>query len=174
MTVNVYHLVHLNSLPPILAAGGLYCKSQLPPEAQRVDLSHYDLQERRRKTPVTCHPEGTLHDYVPFYFAPRSPMLYAIYRNNVRNYSGGQDPLVYLVSTVERVGQAGLDFAFSDGHPIMRLSEFYNDQSDLARLDWEVMRSIYWFDNEEHPDRKRRRQAEFLVHEFSLGTKLSS
>lgn len=26
------------------------------------------------------------------------------------------------------------------------------------------MKAKYWFDTNEHPDRKRRRQAEFLVH----------
>ena len=28
------------------------------------------------------------------------------------------------------------------------------------------MQSRYWFDTPEDPDRKRRRQAEFLVHQF--------
>ena len=37
---------------------------------------------------------------------------------------------------------------------------------DLAReVDWTVMASRYWHDTTAEPDRKRRRQAEFLVHE---------
>ncbi|UTW68357.1 DUF4433 domain-containing protein [Anaerobacillus sp. HL2] len=30
-------------------------------------------------------------------------------------------------------------------------------------MDWDVMESKYWFDTDDDPDRKRRRQAEFLV-----------
>lgn len=57
------------------------------------------------------------------------------------------------------------EFVFTDGHAIMALSEFYKDLEDLARVDWSVMESKYWFDDADHPDRKRRRQAEFLVHQ---------
>jgi ssDNA thymidine ADP-ribosyltransferase, DarT len=33
-------------------------------------------------------------------------------------------------------------------------------------IDWEIMEAHYWADTEEDGDRKRRRQAEFLVHQF--------
>ena len=49
-----------------------------------------------------------LADYVPFYFAPRSPMLYAIYKCNVQDYTGSQEEIVYLVSTVEIATGLGL------------------------------------------------------------------
>src|SRR5215211_4306498 len=101
MTINIYKLVHIDALPNILEAGGLHCMSQLPSGIQTVDLSHYDVQERRARTLVSCYPGGSLHNYVPFYFAARSPMLYAIYKDNVSNYCGGQTPLLYLISNVE-------------------------------------------------------------------------
>jgi hypothetical protein len=48
----------------------------------------------------------------------------------------------------------------------MALSEFYNQSSDLNKIDWQIMKEIYWNDTEQDGDRKRRRQAEFLVKDF--------
>ena len=166
----IYHITHVDNLAGILAAGGLGCKAGMA-NAQHVDVSHYDLQERRRRREVTCAPGGNLHDYVPFYFAPRSPMLYALYRGNVAGYEGGQTPLVYLVSSVQEVASRGLPFVFTDGHPIMAFSKFYAEIEALDRIAWEVMAGTYWNDTKEFPNRKQLRQAEFLVHQtFSWET----
>lgn len=55
---------------------------------------------------------------------------------------------------------------FTDGHAIMSYSEFFNDPADLEQIDWGIMSSRYWNDTIEYPDRKRKRQAEFLAFEF--------
>lgn len=115
---------------------------------------------------VPCAPYGVLADYVPFYFAPRSPMLYAIHKGYVTHYTGSQDEIVYLVSSVQAVLQRGLNFVFTDGHPVIRMTRFFNNTTDLNQVDWQVMRSRAWHDTDADPDRKRRRQAEFLVHRF--------
>jgi ssDNA thymidine ADP-ribosyltransferase, DarT len=33
-------------------------------------------------------------------------------------------------------------------------------------IDWKIMKATYWSDTPEDGDRRRRRQAEFLVHQF--------
>lgn len=109
---------------------------------------------------------GTLHDYVPFYFAPRSSMLFTISRGNVPSCPEGQTSVVHLVSSVERVSDSNLPFVFTDGHGIMALTNYYDDLSLLKALDWELMKARYWADTLSDPDRKRRRQAEFLVRDF--------
>ena len=48
----------------------------------------------------------------------------------------------------------------------MRFTDFFDDLKDLDKIDWDLMQSRYWNDTNDDPDRKRRRQAEFLVHEF--------
>lgn len=112
-------------------------------------------------------PGGCVGDYVPFYFAPRSPMLYAIHKGFVEGYNSGQSEVVHLVSSAEMVDEAGLHWVFSDGHAEMApLTAFYNSLEHLDKIDWDVMKSIYWNDTDADPDRKRRRQAEFLVHNF--------
>lgn len=127
------------------------------------NIAHSRIQDRRLETPVPCGPGGYLHDYVPFYFAPKSPMLYAIKKGNVEGCSATQADIIYLVSSAQTIKTAGTGFVFTDGHGTMQLSEFYDDLNYLSEIDWNIMKEKYWRDTLEDPDRKRRRQAEFLV-----------
>lgn len=91
-------------------------------------------------------------------------MLYTIKQGNVQGYEGGQEPIIYLVTEAETVAAAGRAFVFTEGHAVIEFSRFFTHLGDLDQVDWDVMRSRYWYDTNEYPDRKRRRQAEFLVH----------
>jgi hypothetical protein len=93
-------------------------------------------------------------------------MLCTIYHGNVPTYSEGQQPVVHLVSKAQTVHAGGLPFVFTNGHGIMTITDFYDDLSRLDQIDWKVMSSKYWNDTVDDPDRKRRRQAEFLIHNF--------
>ena len=93
-------------------------------------------------------------------------MLYAIDRGAVEGYVDGQRPVIYLCSTAEAVRKARLRWVFTEGHADMRFTDFFDDLKDLDKIDWDLMQSRYWNDTNDDPDRKRRRQAEFLVHEF--------
>lgn len=108
--------------------------------------------------------KGTLADYVPFYFANRSPMLGSIHGGHVKGYDGGQGDVVYLTSTAQSVAQGDRQWCFTDGHAVMRFSRFFDDLDDLAQVDWEVINHWSWQNREDDPDRKRRKQAEFLVY----------
>ena len=49
----------------------------------------------------------------------------------------------------------------------METSRFFDDLRHLKNsIDWEIMRATYWRDTNDDPDRKRRRQAEFLAFRF--------
>jgi hypothetical protein len=93
-------------------------------------------------------------------------MLYSIAHGYVEGYSGGQSSMVHLCTTLDVVQESGRPFAFTDGHGIMSFTSFFDDPSDMAKLPWDIIESNYWSDNAEHPDRKRRKQAEFLVHDY--------
>lgn len=161
----LYHITDVNNLPSILDRRALAAHSQVTTERiSYYDIAHRSIQDRRGTTEVPVPPYGMLHDYVPFYFAPRSPMLYAIKQGSVENYKGKQSEIIYLVSKTDIMARYNKDFVLTDGHGIMALREFYKDLEDLNEVDWHVMESKYWNDDEENPDRKRRRQAEFLVH----------
>jgi ssDNA thymidine ADP-ribosyltransferase, DarT len=167
MTLNIYHITHIDNLDSIIESGGLFAKrkSQLQQKKYK-SIAYENLQDRRAQTPVPCAKGGTLHNYVPFYFAPRSPMLYTISKGNVQGYNEGQTPVIYLVVDAEKIEENNFSFAFTDGHPIMEYSDFFNDFSDLEKIDWDLMEDKYWSDTKDDPDRKRRRQAEFLVYDW--------
>lgn len=163
----IYHITHIENLPVILAQGGLWCDRESARRGlARIGIAHHHIKERRAKRVVPVGPGGTLADYVPFYFAPRSPMLFAIHRNQVAGYGGGQADIVHLVASAEGVQASGKPFVFSDGHADMAISSFFTDLAELKHVDWTMMKEVYWNDTPLDGDRKRRRQAEFLAHGF--------
>lgn len=161
----IYHITPIDNLQRILAEGGLRCDRDAQ-ELKAVNIGHRHIKERRMNRRVPIGAEGTVGDYVPFYFAPWSPMLYAIDRGAVEGYAGGQRPVIYLRSSAEAVRNARLHWVFTEGHADMRFTDFFDDLKDLDKVDWDLMQAKYWHDTNDDPDRKRRRQAEFLVHEF--------
>lgn len=164
---SIYHITKIDNLHSILEEGGLFSINQQTARCLHHQcVAHESIQSRRSRTIVRCDPFGNLHDYVPFYFAPRSPMLYANHRGMVEGNNDGQTPIIHIVSSTRKIQEAELSFVFTDGHAIMTLSSFYNDLSDLKNIDWGVMKARYWFDTQEDPDKKRRRQAEFLVFNY--------
>lgn len=115
---------------------------------------------------VGCGPGGRVCDYVPFYFAPRSPMLYSIMRGNVEGVDSNQQRLVYLVSSTEAAYEAGTECVFTDGNAAtFGLTTFAHDPAQLSTLvDWPLMSKTMWNNTTGDPDRMRRRMAEFLVY----------
>jgi ssDNA thymidine ADP-ribosyltransferase, DarT len=168
MTTPVYHITSVKNLPLILSSGGLMAKSKLTKQdISYTDIAHQSIQDRRAQIIVPSETGGMLHDYVPFYFAPRSPMLYAIHCGSVQGYEGGQNQVIHLRYMVEDLANAKIPFVFTDGHAAMKFSRFYDDLDSLSSaIDWPLMRSNFWADTPEDGDRKRRRQAEFLVNDF--------
>ncbi len=74
--------------------------------------------------------------------------------------------MIYLVSSVERIMSYGLQFVYTDRHPLSAVANWYEDPSLIAQvIDWSVMHSRYWHDTVRHPNRKSLRQAEFLVYD---------
>ncbi|MDC3424438.1 DUF4433 domain-containing protein [Aquibacillus sp. 3ASR75-11] len=87
----LYHITDYRNLPSILERGGLEAYAQVTEkEISYTDIAHQSIQARRSTTPIPLPPYGMFHDYVPFYFAPRSPMLYSIKQNNVEGFNRTQ------------------------------------------------------------------------------------
>lgn len=125
-----------------------------------------EIKGARRTKPVPVHPHKCVGDYVPFYYAPRSPMMSAISHGRVPGYSNSRH-LVYLISSIVRVDAAGLAWVCSDGNARTGITRFFNTWEDLeAKTDWPLMKDQYWTDTADDGDRRRRRMAEFLVHRF--------
>ena len=163
----ICHITHIDNLPSILREGGLICDRRAEENGLvKQGIAHDHIKLRRSKRKILRDPGGNLCDYVPFYFCHHSPMLYAIHRNQVMSYTGGQSSIVYLVSDTDTIVKTNLPYVFTDGHADMKLSRQFSDVVDLNKLDWDIIKATSWSDTDEDGDRTRRKQAEFLVHDF--------
>lgn len=160
------HFTHVAHLADVVVHGLL---SDTVAQARGLltnEIGNREIKERRRRRPVPVDPGGVVADYVPFYFAPRSPMMYSIYRGNVPEYAEGTGPLVYLVSTVERLIEVGCAVVTTDRNAVLGYTEFREGLDGLdAAVDWPLMGATMWNDTIDEPDRMERRMAECLVHE---------
>ncbi len=162
-----FRLIHVDNLPIYRSRVEMHAANFWPDDGLVWKTNHdEEIQEKRRTRPVPCGPGGVLHDYVPFYLGPRSPMLYRLHTGWVDGYDEGQEPLVYLVAAAQTVAETDLGFVFSDGHGIARFSAWFDDLDRLDQIDWGAVYAIWWRDTPDDPDRQRRKQAEFLVHRF--------
>jgi hypothetical protein len=84
--------------------------------------------------------------------------------SGLEDYQGGQEELVYLVSSVQSVDESSIDYVFTDRHGIRFYAEFFTEPSNLNKIDWRLMIANSWNEIESYRDRKERKQAEFLVH----------
>lgn len=156
---NIYHITHINNLETILKKG-LKCNNLIE---NYENIGDRTLKVSRGLKEVGIKPFGTLNDYVPFYLGRRSVMLYKIFKNNVDSVNCNQDEIVYIVVRVKDIIDSGIEFVFTDGQGYHHLSKYYNDINDLNKLEWDVINTDSWGDTYEDNDRKRKKQAEFLV-----------
>jgi hypothetical protein len=158
----IYHFTDVDNLEHILEAGKLRCHAMAD---CAIDVADSTIKSRRMTKRVPCGPGGMVGDYVPFYFAPRSPMLFRIQHDGVEGVSSDPRRLVYFVSSTQTVLGAGCRCVFTDGNAATTITDFYDDLDLLDQVvDWPLMRARYWSNTREDGDRRRRRQAEFLVH----------
>lgn len=161
----IYHITHVDNLPAIVAVGALWSDGRLSAAGMAPkNIAHGNIKLRRAQTPVTLPPHGVVADYVPLYFCPRSPMLYALKGGKVERAAGTQDEIVHLVLDAEALTAAGLACLHTDGNAASQPLRFFEGVSGLTSLRWDVIRSWSWKDTADDNDRKRSKSAEFLVH----------
>lgn len=128
-----------------------------------INIGDRNLIKQRFDHPVALKNGGNLGDYVPFYFGGLSIMLY-----NIKNGHSGVEPLpqndiVYICCKLDTIVQKGLEFIFTDGHAKNKTTRFFNDLTNLNQIDWSLVGKRYWNNTTDDNDRKRRKQAEFLI-----------
>src|SRR5436853_5492206 len=96
----LYHITDIANLPAILAEGGLLSDAAMS-ERDPTVIGHNHIKERRlTKIRVPSAENRFVGEFVPFYFCPRSPMLYTINLGNTGREPGCQKTIVHLVSRV--------------------------------------------------------------------------
>ncbi|GAA2133999.1 hypothetical protein GCM10009760_10780 [Kitasatospora kazusensis] len=158
----LFHFTHVDNLAGVLTAG-LIADSDKP--AGVVECADLSIKERRRHLKVPLDPGGVVADYAPFYFAPRSPMLFRIHKGGVASYPRGQTELAYLVTRLSQVQAHGLPWVATDRNAAVATAQYTDQASDLAtHIDWEVMAAHMWANTPTDGSRRERRMAELLVH----------
>lgn len=163
----IFHITHVDNLPSIMEAGRLFCdRDVLDRECVAVRIGYDHIKHRRLHKPVPCYPGTRVGDYVPFYFCPRSVMLYVIKsRAPELRFQSGQTNIIHLVSTIGAAIKDAKDrpWIYSDGNAGAGYTQFYRDLHQMDEVvDWEAVESRDWGD----PAVKEKKQAEFLVHEY--------
>lgn len=157
-------MVHWQNVEYILQHG-MCCRGHVLEDPNYVNIGMRDLIDLRHDHPVKIEGKGNLGEYVPFYFAGYSPMLYMI----MNGYGGveqkPQNDLVFIVCSYQTVKNAGLPFVFTDKNAKIAVANFYEAESDFEKLDWECIKSHDWKNDESNIARKDLKQAEFLIHQ---------
>ena len=135
----IYHIVHIDRLASIINDGYLWCDAEITkrsPEGTTIGMG--GIKHRRlNELTLNSHPNLHVGDCVPFYFCPRSVMLYVIYQANKDelSYKGGQDPIIHLEAdlrqTVKWAKKNNLRWAFTLSNAG---SYYFEDRRDLANL----------------------------------------
>lgn len=158
----------MDNVPNIVRDGILWSDAQLNARGSpRASIGMGSIKERRLRLPVKCHPGDLVGDYVPFYFCPRSIMLYVIHCANHEEltYRGGQEPILHLElnlhETLRWAESEGRRWAISLSNAGAVYTEFRNRVENLAEIDWDAVAATDF-----RPAKvKEGKQAEFLVHE---------
>ena len=81
--IKIYHIVHIDNLPSIIADGCLFSDAEMRKRSKDVVIIGMNrIKERRLNLPISSHPKLSVGDCVPFYFCPRSIMLYILHMGN--------------------------------------------------------------------------------------------
>ena len=159
----VFHFTDEIHLPAIIASGLLADTAVGNRLVREAGLPGIKLQRRQRAVPIGDG--GCVGDYVPFYYAPQSPMMFVISRGQVPAYGTDLSRLVYLVSSIERLIECGYKPLYTRRNATLANAIFTEAVGDLNNhVDWGIMREQYWRDTPTDGDRKARRMAECLVH----------
>ena len=158
MPVSISHITHIDNLASILQQGCLWS------DAKRIELGlvnqnigYNHIKQRRLVRSVSVAAGGTIGQYVPFNFCPRSVMLFVIHRGHPE-YQGGQERVLHLISDVETVRLSNEDCFFTDIHADLDYAEQIDDFDRLSELDLQrIIKERYW------QDFKEEKQAEFLA-----------
>jgi hypothetical protein len=164
----IYHIVHVDRLASILAEGGLVCDAEaLRRQFSGTVIGLNSIKKRRLQSTLTSYPNLHVGECVPFYFCPRSVMLFMINKGNNPDlaYKGGQSAILHLEadlhSVVRWASQNHRRWVFTLSNAG---SSYFSDRCDLKKLeeiDWDAVRSKFWSD----PFVKERKQAEFLIEQ---------
>lgn len=163
----IYHIVHVDNLASICGDGCLWSDSVMVQRQSGTVIGMGSIKQRRLALSVSCHPQTFVGEYVPFYFCPRSIMLFVIHCANHPElaYRGGQQPIIHLEADLNQVVQwaeaNGRRWAFSLSNAGAVYTQFRSELAQLDEINWDAVAARDF----RPADVKEAKQAEFLVQQ---------
>lgn len=163
----IYHIVHVDRLPSIINDGYLWCDAKVTKRSHPgTTIGMEDIKKRRLENKLYSRPGLYVGDCVPFYFCPRSIMLYVIDMAHGRSdhelaYHGGQEPIVHLEAdlrqTVAWAKRHRQRWAFTSSNAGAFYFEDWCKLKQLQEINWDAVQAPDW------RGYKWGKQAEFLI-----------
>jgi hypothetical protein len=167
-TAKIYHILHIDRLRSVINSDGLLSDALMQGEDNGTVIGMSHIKSRRlNELMLRSHQGLYVGRCVPFYFCPRSVMLYFIFCRNHSDltYTEGQDPVIHLESRLSRAirwaDRNNLRWAFTFSNAGSRSFDDAADIRRLTEIDWDAVNAKYWQD----PYVKEKKQAEFLVED---------
>mgnify|MGYP005775000683 CR=1 FL=1 len=170
-SIKIFHILHIDRLSSILSQGFIFSDSYIRNSViEGTTIGMSKIKETRLSKRLSKYPDLTVGDCTPFYFCPRSVMLYMIYKGNhiEISYRGGQNPIIHIVADFHRViewaQRENKRWVFTPTNAAASYAEDFNDLAMLSEINWDVVNSDDWKEN------RGQKQAEFLIeHSFPIG-----
>ena len=148
----IYHIVHLDRLPSIMAERALLCDAEVVRRSLGgTTIGMTSIKKRRlEELRLSSYPDVFVGSCVPFYFCPRSVMLYMISRNNDPDlpYRQGQQQILHLEAdlrqTVAWADQQRVRWVFTLSNAGARYFEDRCDLQHLAQIDWNAVQPNWY------------------------------
>lgn len=160
-----YRITHRDNLAHILQYG-LVNKNHANADPNFIAIGNPEIIDVRSTTPVNINGYGFIGEYVPFYFTPRSIMLY----NIVTGYYAPKVPRrtkneIIVIRCLIEVLVRQRRWFFTNGQANDEETAHFVDLNRLDRIDWTCIQHSDFSKSDGDYDRQRRYQAEFLVYD---------
>ncbi len=160
----IYRITHIDNLELFLSSRCLYSPNAAPGFYREgyEKIHNPEIQERRGNIYINKGKDCTIHDFVPFYFCYKTPMLYPV----LHKYGKSRDEIIYLVACTNKIVDSGKEFVITDCNATLGYALRYYDIKYLDKLDWDAINTKYWgSQNDPSGHLKQYKMAEFLVRD---------
>jgi hypothetical protein len=165
----IYHILHFDRLPSVIRDGFLFSDAIMNRRSGCGTIIGMSTIKQRRLTELSLatHPGLFVGQCVPFYYCPRSVMLYMIYKSNDPGlaYRSGQEPIVHLEldlkTVIEWADASSKRWAITKGNAGSRYFEDFGSLNRISELNWVAIQARQW----NQASVKEAKQSEFLVED---------
>lgn len=165
----IYHILHFDRLPSVIQDGFLFSDAIMNRRSASGTMIGMSAIKQRRLTELSLesHPGLLVGECVPFYYCPRSVMLYLIHKSNDPGlaYRSGQEPIVHLEldlqTVIKSANASNKCWAITKGNAGSRYFEDFSSLSRISELNWTAIQARQW----NQASVKEAKQSEFLVED---------